>query len=123
MKFSSVATLLLSGFVAQSEGRRFGHHVSNVMDELAGGKILTERDSTEYFYHDAVVDHYAQGLASTGKRWSQRFYFDDSHFGGKGSPVFMYIGGEGPQGPMSDKMFMYQMAEEVGALVVTLEHR
>jgi serine protease 16 len=37
--------------------------------------------------------------------------------------VFLYIGGEGPQGPVTDKLFMWQLAEENNALMIALEHR
>ena len=35
----------------------------------------------------------------------------------------MYIGGEGAQGPVTDKLFMYTIAEEEGAMMIAVEHR
>ena len=121
-----VWTLLIR---AKTEARvNSGHHVQNVLDSLERAEfskktISTDPDPTEFMYNDAVVDHYAASLGSTPKKWSQRFYYDDTFIKADNSPVFLYIGGEGAQGPMSDRMFMYELASEVGALVVTLEHR
>ena len=35
----------------------------------------------------------------------------------------IYIGGEGPQGPASPRLFMYELAKEHKALMIALEHR
>lgn len=37
--------------------------------------------------------------------------------------MFLYIGGEGPQSPVSQHLLMYQLAKAHGALIVALEHR
>lgn len=31
------------------------------------------------------------------EEWSQRYYVDTTFWGGEGYPIFLYIGGEGPQ--------------------------
>jgi len=55
--------------------------------------------------------------------WRQRFYVDESYWLGAGYPIFLYIGGEGPQGPVSPRLFISTLAEEHGALLIALEHR
>ena len=42
---------------------------------------------------------------------------------GEGYPVFLYIGGEGPQAAPSDRLFMYELAKTHGALMLALEVR
>ena len=42
---------------------------------------------------------------------------------GEGCPVFIYIGGEGPQGPPSPRLFFWALAQKHGALMLALEHR
>ena len=37
--------------------------------------------------------------------------------------MFLYIGGEGPQGAPSDHLYMATLAKKEGALMVALEHR
>ena len=99
---------------------RTDHAVNHVLKQL---KDAEAANSTTHFYHDALLDHFESDVASPTRKWSQRYYVDESFWGGAGFPVFLYIGGEGPQGPMSSRMFIYAQAKEHRALLVTLEHR
>lgn len=78
-------------------------------------------NATTHFYLDAVVDHDAS--VGKEKRWRQRFYVDDTFWGGDGFPVFVYIGGEGPQGPVSPHLLCFALAREHRALLLSVEHR
>uniref|UniRef100_A0A7S3ZA24 Uncharacterized protein n=1 Tax=Lotharella globosa TaxID=91324 RepID=A0A7S3ZA24_9EUKA len=106
--------------------RRFGGEKQSVDFVLGGLEGRWEgspaANSTTHFYQDALLDHFANELGDA-QHWSQRFYVDDSHWGGEGYPVFLYIGGEGPQGPVSPRLFMYELATEHRALILALEHR
>ena len=125
MRFSAAVLLpLLLG--SASASRRFGHHVQNVLDDHAASHLLVSggADDVEHLYTDAVVDHFDDGvLGGPEAKWRQRFYYDDSFCQQDGCPVFLYIGGEGPQGPPTSRLLMYTLAKENGALMVSLEHR
>ncbi|KAH8069707.1 serine-type peptidase [Aureococcus anophagefferens] len=82
---------------------RTDHAVNHVLKRL---KDAEAANSTTHFYHDALLDHFESDVASPTRKWSQRYYVDESFWGGAGYPVFLYIGGEGPQGPMSPRMFI-----------------
>ena len=97
---------------------RGGHHVQNVLSFVAPAAA----NATTHFYRDAVLDHFG-GVGGASVRWSQRFYVDQRFWCGDGCPVFLYIGGEGPQGPPSDHLFMATLAKQYGALMIALEHR
>ena len=76
----------------------------------------------------AVLDHFQYRAGSlrhgdTSHQWSQRFYVNDKYWSGDGAPIFLYIGGEGPQGAPSDHLYMATLAQAEGALMVALEHR
>lgn len=95
-----------------------GHHVQQTLtwlarptDELVGAS----------FFHGALLDHAAP--IGSAKNWSQRYYVDARFWGGDGFPVFIYIGGEGPQGAPSPRLLFFTLAEQHQALMLTLEHR
>jgi serine protease 16 len=102
--------------------RRRHHHVQRSLEWLRWPNGVAEPVNASY-YHDAVVDHFDSSIASPSRRWSQRFYLDDRFWCGRGCPVFLYIGGEGPQGPPSAQLFMWSLAEKHDALMLALEHR
>ena len=106
--------MLLSSAAPSLHG---GHHVQNVLAHLPAA-----HNSTTHFYDAAILDHFS-GVAGASHRWSQRFYVDQRFWCGAGCPVFLYIGGEGPQGPVSDHIFMSALAAKYGALMLALEHR
>ena len=127
---ASLATLVFTTAAGQFfSHRRFGgidHPVNVVLKNLEEYPPQNAEEGgappvNASFFNAAVLDHFS-GLASP-TLWSQRFYIDDRFWGGAGSPVFLYIGGEGPQGPPSSRLFMWTLAEEHGALMLALEHR
>ena len=95
-----------------------GHHVEHVLKALRSPPNTTRVNAS--FYNDAITDHYDSVLS---KRWSQRFYVDARFWCGTGCPVFLYIGGEGPQSAPSPHLFMWTLAQKHGALMLALEHR
>ena len=78
-------------------------------------------NASTYFFNEAILDHY--NYPSQNDNWSQRYYIDETHWGGMDFPIFIYIGGEGPQGPPSPRLFMDELAKEHQALMIALEHR
>ena len=93
-----------------------GHHVQQVLSFLPSAQ-----NATTHFYKHAILDHF--GGLSAGTRWAQRYYVDQRYWCGDGCPVFLFIGGEGPQGPPSEHLFVSTLARESGALLIALEHR
>lgn len=102
--------------------RRRHHHVQRSLEWLRWPDGVAVPVNASY-YHDALVDHFSSSIASPSRRWSQRFYIDDRFWCGRGCPIFLYIGGEGPQGPPSPQLFMWSLAQKHGALMLALEHR
>jgi serine protease 16 len=95
-----------------------GHHnhENNLHNQIHG------TNSTTHFFNAAIVDHFGSWKGSH-QTWAQRYYVDQTLWGGDGYPIFLYIGGEGPQGPVSNRLFMRTMAGKFNALVLALEHR
>ena len=129
-----VVILLCCVCAVQARVEGFGRHtfvgngVNQVLHHLEreGGALATtaESNATTYFYNQAVVDHFgAEGAVQTQAFWAQRYYVDETFWRGEGYPIFVYIGGEGPQGPPSTNLFMATLAQEHGALMVAVEHR
>lgn len=50
-----------------------------------------------HYFTEQVIDHFA----STSGLFSQRYYMNDTFFGGPGSPIFVIMGGEGAIEPSS----------------------
>ena len=80
-------------------------------------------NANTYFFNKAILDHYAYPSKREDTWWNQRYYVDETFWGGMDYPIFIYIGGEGPQGPPSPRLFMYELAKEHKALMIALEHR
>ena len=76
------------------------------------------------WFDGQVVDHFVPATERT-PHWSQRFYVNDTLWGGPGFPVFMYIGGESAESghALSGELFMSHLAEQHQALMVDVEHR
>ena len=93
-----------------AHGHRHEHlrnHVNRVLAHAEATAPTT--GSTTHFFTDAVLDHYSYRFGSlsggsSNLRWKQRFYVNDKYWKGDGAPVFLYIGGEGPQGAPSDAL-------------------
>ncbi|CAH0474543.1 unnamed protein product [Peronospora belbahrii] len=77
----------------------------------------------EDFFTSAILDHFVP--VSKRTMWKQRYQINEEFWGGHGFPVFLYIGGEGPLGPkaLTNRTFIYYLAEQHRALLVALEHR
>jgi hypothetical protein len=60
-----------------------------------------------------VIDHFTPGNSGTFK---QRYYVNDTYFGGDGAPVFLILGGEGPISPSDviDHFIITTYAEQFG---------
>uniref|UniRef100_A0AAV1UPU2 Serine protease n=1 Tax=Peronospora matthiolae TaxID=2874970 RepID=A0AAV1UPU2_9STRA len=99
---------------------QFDVHESNTSDD---SEHSVEFPVEEKYFTDALVDHFAP--VSKRSTWRQRYQVNEEFWGGQGYPVFLYIGGEGPLGPkaITDRTFVYYLAEQHQALLIALEHR
>ena len=78
-------------------------------------------DFTPYYF-DQIIDHFGTSLST----FPQRYYKDDSNFGGPGNPIFCIMGGEGgipPEVGLYYPWIYSIVAKEFKALVIEPEHR
>ena len=90
-------------------------YMDRLLDAAAplNARPASSHNSTHFFV-DAIRDHFTSSFVSGEVKWSQRNYVDTTLWRGEGAPVFLYIGGEGPQSPPS-----WTLAEEHGALMLS----
>ena len=106
-----MALALVPLLAATGRVRRFNEHVNALLERLPSHKPA----STTHFFSQ-TLDHFGD-VRNSGATWRQRCYVDASFWRGPGAPVFLYIGGEGPQGPVSPTLFMHTLAQRhVGGL-------
>ncbi|KAF0694115.1 hypothetical protein As57867_014926, partial [Aphanomyces stellatus] len=77
----------------------------------------------DQWFESQLIDHTDAANKAT---WKQRYFFSDQFYGGPGSPVFLYIDGEGEASNstvVSSGLFMNELAKKYKAMVVNLEHR
>jgi hypothetical protein len=130
MTFSPIVLqIILLFFASKSSGfdeKRFGFGANR----LKRKHLLKTDDNCgptkEYYFDDAIVDHFAP--ASEERKWfgkGQRFWINDEYFGGEKYPIFVMIGGEGEEScsRLNGRMYVNDLAEEHGALLVDVEHR
>jgi len=87
----------------------------------------------ELWFEEQISDHFSVGAGAPSSGievWRQRFFANVTYFAGENAPVFLCVGGEGPalearvvQDGGMHCGHMMDMAREVGALVLALEHR
>ncbi len=68
------------------------------------------------------LDHFNKDSKTT---WNQRYFTNDSFWDKESGPVFLLLGGEGPDNPawlVADTEIMIN-AQKFKALVITIEHR
>lgn len=83
-------------------------------------------DVESLFFDEAVKDNFAPPAETAEKEhWSQRYWINKKLWSGVGGPIFVFIGGEGAESckRLGPSLFMYQLAEEHGALLIDIEHR
>lgn len=105
----------------EREGSSLFSHLHSDRAHSGSALMAPEPPAPAQFYDDALLDHADPQSA----RWRQRFFVNESVWGGPGYPIFLYIGGEGPLSgsAVSKRLFVSDLAEEHKALKVALEHR
>ena len=82
----------------------------------------TQVRGTEAYFDSQLLDHMAPNDIRLLHTWSQRYFEDLSLWRGPGYPVFLALGGEGPEYGAPDGL-QRELAEQHGAALITLEHR
>jgi len=93
---------------------------------LASSHATTCENVDELWFGDAVQDNFAP--INYQKKWEgkgQRYFENKEFWGGKGHPIFVFIGGEGQEScsRLTDRMYVYDLAKEHNALMLDVEHR
>lgn len=108
------------GFGVNRINKRRGQH------NLALSSQSDCPDVEQYWYADAMKDNFAP--SNEMEKWDgkgQRYWLNKQFWAGADAPIFVFIGGEGEEScaRLSNKMYMYDLAQEHGALMVNVEHR
>lgn len=128
-----IACVCLSSVLAESSAER-AHNLQRLQD-FRGHEYFVQFDVhqseddpvdfpiQEDYFTEAILDHFAP--VSKRTTWKQRYQVNEEFWGGHGFPIFLYIGGEGPLGPkaITNRTFIYYLAEQHRALLLALEHR
>lgn len=120
--FAIDANSQLLGFGKDRLKSRYG-----VETKLSASSTSECADVEELYFKDAVVDNFAP--VDKVVKWQnggQRFFVNRQFWGGKGAPIFVFIGGEGEESCKrleSGSLYMYELAKEHNALMVDVEHR
>jgi lysosomal Pro-X carboxypeptidase len=76
---------------------------------------------SQFNFFTQSVDHFGFNQVDT---YQQRYIISDKYWQGAGSPIFFYTGNEGDiQWFCENTGFVWEQAEQLGALVVFAEHR
>jgi len=73
-------------------------------------------------WFDNKIDHF--NLADQ-RTWKQKYYVNDTFWGGAGYPIFLMLGGEGPVGSscVGGRFIFADWAAQFKALAICIEHR
>ncbi|KAG8546866.1 hypothetical protein GDO81_029661 [Engystomops pustulosus] len=85
------------------------------------GFVVPSAPTYQTYYFDQKIDHFGFYEDSTFK---QRYLVSDTHWRKPGGPILFYTGNEGDIALFSNNTgFMWDIAEEFGAMLVFAEHR
>ncbi|XP_040195902.1 lysosomal Pro-X carboxypeptidase [Rana temporaria] len=86
-----------------------------------GVSLVCSDPTYETYYFDQKIDHFGFAEDSTFK---QRYLVSETHWKKPGGPILFYTGNEGDITLFSNNTgFMWDIAEEFGAMLVFAEHR
>eukprot|EP00033_Pygsuia_biforma_P000469 GCRY01000555.1.p1 GENE.GCRY01000555.1~~GCRY01000555.1.p1 ORF type:complete len:498 (-),score=114.63 GCRY01000555.1:77-1513(-) len=84
-------------------------------------KLFIDFGLVEKWFHEQRVDHFNFENVDV---FSERYLISDKHWKNKEGPLFFYTGNEGDIEMFAENTnFIFELAEEFGALVVFAEHR
>eukprot|EP00746_Dinoflagellata_sp_MGD_P008548 gnl/MRDRNA2_/MRDRNA2_117124_c0_seq1.p1 gnl/MRDRNA2_/MRDRNA2_117124_c0~~gnl/MRDRNA2_/MRDRNA2_117124_c0_seq1.p1 ORF type:complete len:612 (+),score=81.37 gnl/MRDRNA2_/MRDRNA2_117124_c0_seq1:118-1953(+) len=130
---SAVTDTRTAAIAAVEDGvllRAWKNHVQDLQrfwlseDRDAEVDAISQRDTHEFeiLHYNQTLDHFNRQNDGT---FSQRYFVLSAYYKGHGSPIFAYCGGE--QGDLYQEWdrygFVLELAKDVGALVIYMEHR
>eukprot|EP00033_Pygsuia_biforma_P000304 GCRY01000372.1.p1 GENE.GCRY01000372.1~~GCRY01000372.1.p1 ORF type:complete len:492 (+),score=117.28 GCRY01000372.1:92-1477(+) len=71
----------------------------------------------------STFEQYLDHFSNNDQTWKQRMWIYDEHFTNYSSPIIFYINGEAEAHGLKSEWMTDGLAKELGACVVTLEHR
>jgi hypothetical protein len=130
----SVLVLLLISLLLLTGGGHGKEDNGPIIFSLATVSLLDQTGRQPNYYLAQLVDHLAdsndddrrRSRKYAGRTWSQRFYSMGTYFGGPGSPLFVFLGGEGAIEPGSSLHYPFvtkRLAPLFQAFVLHPEHR
>uniref|UniRef100_A0A0D9XP81 Uncharacterized protein n=1 Tax=Leersia perrieri TaxID=77586 RepID=A0A0D9XP81_9ORYZ len=125
---ASLLLLLFSPSLAVAGGRRLPPTLAmrrrhSPGDDHGGGGGVPDQVKYETRYYTQRLDHFNAAPASYGT-FQQRYLVNDTFWGGKTAPVFVYAGNEGEIELFTNNTgLMWEMAPSFGAMLVFIEHR
>ena len=125
----NLITLFALLCIRSSHSELLGFSSQRLRNREQGFKIKSSTSCEgieELYYADAVVDNFSPIENQT--KWvapGQRYWINKDLWGGPGFPIFVFIGGEGQESctRLTNKMYVYNLAEEHKGLLVDIEHR
>jgi len=131
-----LAVLAALTALGMAQGFTLAEHTGLLKPSRKGIISMPQRDAaalegsagdTVRWFTEQRVDHFDPLNQDV---WSQRYFINDTFYGGMGSPVFLCVGGEGPALEPSVVQtggvhcaLMVDLAKKYGALILALEHR
>ena len=75
------------------------------------------------WYHDQLIDHFADNKEDASNKWSQKCFVNTDYFRGPGYPIFFIMGGEGDANCLLYPFVTYNLARIFGGATIECEHR
>lgn len=72
---------------------RARNHVSSLHRPIFDSTRVELSSLPPNYYTEQVIDHFSPNTIGT---FQQKYYVNDTFWGGVGSPIFLILGGEGP---------------------------
>ncbi|KAJ4455439.1 putative Thymus-specific serine protease [Paratrimastix pyriformis] len=100
---------------------RTKQHFQTLLWQEAEGEA-TNGAAPELWFTQQKLNHFD---LSDSRTWSQKYYVNDSFWGGPGSPIFLMLGGEGPVNPncVGGRFVFADWAQKFKAMAICVEHR
>lgn len=126
--FEKVGAYTTQGHIGYGKTKLERQHVTKHLNShFTSNSDDTCANVTEHWFKDAVVDNFSAEVDEEGnpRHWNQRYWLNKQFWGGPGSAIFVFIGGEGQEScsRLTNRMYLFELAEKHNALLVNVEHR
>lgn len=114
MKFETLVVIAATAIQANAHS---GHHMSKLM------QASPETNAAQAFTFTNKVDHFDTMQESIPETYQQRYWMNTDHWDKSSGPVFVYICGEWVCSAPDVYQLPFQVAAQVGANMISIEHR